>query len=811
MFSSTTLKDVIRLERLNDELHCQKKAFQPRSYSATGPSSPRTALTSPSSTALITPRNAVSPTPKKLSWEELKRKRSMGPCFSCDEHYTPGHNCKKSQLLLMEGEDEREEEEEFPDTHKTVEPEISLQSLTGWGSPKTLRIQVEINRRGLVALIDSGASHNFIGEKEANRLGLKRTPTKPFNVLVADGHPLRCHGAYRKVAMRLAGEIFVVDFYGLPLSGLDVVLGVSWLERLGPIVCDWKAQSMKFQWAEKQIEVNGLRRGPISKVMSREIEKEARQGQSIFALTIQPPEKRESTGGQISKKIRQVLDDFETVFQTPTTLPPRRDIENHITLKESTYPVNVWPYRYAHFQKEEIEKHVLAMLDAGLVRPSSMKKCEFGSRELEYLGHIIFGQGVKVDQQKIRGMTEWPAPTTITELRGFLGLTGYYRKFILNYEVIAPLTNLLKKGKFEWSEVEEMVFNELKTAMTTTPTLALPNFAVPFVIQTDASREGIGAILTQESGPIAFMSRSLGVAKHNWSTYAREILAIVVAMRTWRPYLAAHTHTEQQKWMGKLVGYDYEITYKPGTANAAADALSRQANSLILHSICSQQAVLWEELRKIQDSNPYLVRIGKLAAASPGRPYEKRNGLVCFRNRVVIPLGSSFVRSLLEEYHDSLIGGHSGALHTFKRLAQQFYWPVMHRSIREYVVACDVCQQAKADGLALAGLLQPLPVPNQVWEDLSMDFIDGLLTSDKHTSIMVVVDRLSKASHLIPLSHPYTSKSVAAKFVENVVKLHGLPKTIGSSSIHELDEQLLERGELLSDLKRHLQAASNRM
>ena len=685
MFAPTTLKDVIRLARRCDELQQQKKVAHPRSYTQPSQFTPRSHA-SPPSTVLVSNRPPPPPTPKKLSWEEMKRKRSMGLCFSCDERYSPGHKCKKSQLLLMEGEDaDDDEEEEFVDSNETVEPEISLQSLTGWGSPKTVRVQVEINRRKLVALIDSGATHNFIGEKEANRLGLKKTPTTPFNVRVADGHPLRCHGAYQKVAIELAGEIFIVDFYGLPLSGLDVVLGVSWLEKLGPILCDWKAQSMKFKWAEKQIEVHGLHRGPIGKVQSREIEREARQGQSIFALTIQSSENRESYREQIPPPIQKLLDNFEPVFQTPTTLPPRRDIEHHITLKESSDPVNVRPYRYAHFQKEEIEKQVQTMLDAGLVRPSSSpfssavllvkkkdgswrfctdyralnavtvkdrfpiptvddmldelhgavtftkldltagyhqvrvhepdipktafrthnghyeylvmlfglcnapstfqalmnsifrrylrkfvlvffddilvysrteadhvehvrivlqilqdnglfvkrKKCEFGSRELEYLGHIISGQGVKVDQQKIQAMTDWPAPTTITELRGFLGLTGYYQKFVLNYGVIArPLTNLLKKGKFEWSEVAEAAFNALKTVMTTTPTLALPDFTAPFVIQTDASGEGIGAILTQEGKPIAFMSRSLGVAKQNWSTYAREMLAIVVAVRT---------------------------------------------------------------------------------------------------------------------------------------------------------------------------------------------------------------------------------------------------------------------------------------
>lgn len=156
------------------------------------------------------------------------------------------------------------------------------------------------------------------------------------------------------------------------------------------------------------------------------------------------------------------------------------------------------------------------------------------------------------------------------------------------------------------------------------------------------------------------------------------------------------------------------------------------------------------------------------------------NGLLCYNNRIVIPPGSPLITALLKEHHDSFIGGHSGALRTFKRLSQQFFWPSMHKTVREYVAACDTCHRAKYESLSPAGLLQPLPIPNQIWEDLSMDFVDGLPRSDNHTSIMVVVDRLTKAAHLIPLAHPYTAKSVAAKFLEFVVKLHGLPKSIVS-------------------------------
>ncbi|CAA7054270.1 unnamed protein product [Microthlaspi erraticum] len=156
------------------------------------------------------------------------------------------------------------------------------------------------------------------------------------------------------------------------------------------------------------------------------------------------------------------------------------------------------------------------------------------------------------------------------------------------------------------------------------------------------------------------------------------------------------------------------------------------------------------------------------------------NGLVCYNNRVVVPPASPIINALLQEYHDSNAGGHSGVLRTFKRLAYQFFWPSMHKTVSEYVAACDTCQRSKYDSLSPAGLVQPLPIPQQVWEDISMDFIDGLPRSDNHTSLLVVVDRLTKYAHLVPLAHPYTARSVASKFIEFIVKLHGIPKSIVS-------------------------------
>lgn len=135
-------------------------------------------------------------------------------------------------------------------------------------------------------------------------------------------------------------------------------------------------------------------------------------------------------------------------------------------------------------------------------------------------------------------MINWPRPTNVSKLCGFLGLTSYYRKFICNYGIIAwPLTNLLKKGQFRWTKEVEDAFEALKLAMTFTSILVMPNFNEPFVIEFDASSNGIGTVLTQQGKPITFMSWALGVTKQSWSTYTKEMLAIVQAIQTWCPYL----------------------------------------------------------------------------------------------------------------------------------------------------------------------------------------------------------------------------------------------------------------------------------
>ncbi|PNX94272.1 retrotransposon-related protein [Trifolium pratense] len=400
--------------------------------------------------------------------------------------------------------------------------------------------------------------------------------------------------------------------------------------------------------------------------------------------------------------------------------------------------------------KKHLEEVLRTLQHHGLV--ANKKKCHFGQKSVEYLGHLISGEGVAVDPEKVVSVTKWPKPKNVKGVRGFLGLTGYYRKFIKDYGKIArPLTELTKKDAFVWNEEAEQAFEKLKKSLTTTPVLALPNFNQEFIIECDASGEGIGAILMQEKRPVAYFSKALGVRNLTKSAYEKELMAVVLAIQHWRPYLLGSRFkvftdqkslkellqqrvvtAEQQNWAAKLLGYDFEIIYNPGRLNRGADALSRvHEGGELCQVVTSLQWTDEKTIKKEILQDKYLQQvIQDLKTNVNSRP----------------------------EFHETPQGGHSGFYRTYKRLASNVYWVGMKNTIQEYKY------MASSPG----GLLQPLPIPDRIWEDLSMDFITGLPKSKGYEAILVVVDRLSKFSHFIPLKHPYTARVIAEVFVKEV-------------------------------------------
>ena len=431
-----------------------------------------------------------------------------------------------------------------------------------------------------------------------------------------------------------------------------------------------------------------------------------------------------------------------------------------------------------------------------------LSKCSFGVDTIDYLGHIISAGELRADPAKIEAMTSWPTPTTVKQLRGFLGLTGYYRRFVQNYSIIAaPLTDLLKKEAFTWTPAADESFSALKEAMTAAPVLHLPDFDAPFTIETDASDSGIGAVLLQMGHPLAFFSKKLGPKRRVASTYHKELYAIVEAVQKWRQYLLGREFIirsdqrslkdllsqivqtpDQQFYIRKLMGFKFRIEYKSGASNRVADALSRRDHDLVsgdsklLTLFARPFPAILETIKAENSKLNDLLQLHHAVAEGSAPPHISAvDGVLFFKRRMYLSRDSSVRWDILGESHDAKSAGHPGEKRTFARVAAAFYWPGMRADVRKYVASCAVCQATKYVTDCPSGLIQPLPIPDSVWAAASMDFIVGLPPSHGYTAVMVVVDRLSKYAHFGALPTSFDAPRVAKLFVNTVVKLHGFP------------------------------------
>ncbi|KZV27225.1 hypothetical protein F511_04678 [Dorcoceras hygrometricum] len=407
-----------------------------------------------------------------------------------------------------------------------------------------------------------------------------------------------------------------------------------------------------------------------------------------------------------------------------------------------------------------------------------------------------------MDPGKVAAVEQWPKPTSTKEVRGFLGLTGYYRKFIRDYGKIAkPLTDLLKKDSLGWNDDAQGAFELLKKAISTAPVLRMPDFKQQFVIECDASGRGVGAVLTQDGRPVAYFSKALASRSLSKSTYEKELMALVLAIQHWRPYLLGRkflvmtdhrsltslmkqrvTTPDQQHWMRKLLGFEFEIRHKAGVNNGAADALSRVEGELELQGISGPEWLEIQELNAAVQQDPFLGEVThKLVTGERNvGSYSLSNGVLLHKGKIVLPRNSVWTAKILLETHATPTGGHSGAFRTLKRAAATFFWKGMKADVAQFVAQCEVCQKHKYETTKPSGFLQPLPIPVAIWEDIALDFIVGLPKSKGFEVIMVVVDRLSKYAHFIPLKHPFTAKGVAEMFSREIATLHGPPKSIVS-------------------------------
>ncbi|KAI2665814.1 Transposon Tf2-9 polyprotein [Labeo rohita] len=450
---------------------------------------------------------------------------------------------------------------------------------------------------------------------------------------------------------------------------------------------------------------------------------------------------------------------------------------------------------------EKHVRHVRAVLQRLISHQLYAKeeKCEFHLDKISFLGYVISPEGVAMDEKKVNAVLNWPQPTTLKELQRFLGFLNFYRCFICQFSsVAAPLSAMVKKGAthLTWTQPALQAFHDLHQRFSTAPILHHPDPDKPFVVEVDASSTGVGAVLSQRQEdppklfPCAYFSHKLSSAERNYDVGNRELLAIKLALEEWRHWLegAKHPFTvltdhknleyfptakllnhRQARWSLFFTRFNFLVTYRPGSQNTKADALSH------IHEpdrpISAPESVLPASMIVAPVSWDIMTEISEAQTQDP-TPVD------CPSHLVYVPLT---LRTLvLAEVHATPSSGHPGIEATLHLLRNRFWWPNQCTDIIEFIRKCSVCNITKVPRHLPAGLLQPLPVPQRPWSHIVVDFITDLPRSNGFTTILSVIDRFSKGCRLTPLSKLPTAMEMAELLCNWVFRIFGLPEDIVS-------------------------------
>jgi hypothetical protein len=385
--------------------------------------------------------------------------------------------------------------------------------------------------------------------------------------------------------------------------------------------------------------------------------------------------------------------------------------------------------------REDHEHHLRIVLGRPRAHQlyTKLSKCEFWLEKIAFLRHILTAEGIEVDPSKVEAVSKWKQPSNVSEVRSFLGMAGYYRRFIKGFSSIArPMTELLKKdNKFMWTPKCEESFQIIKKKLTTAPVLTLPDIHQSFVIFCDASRQGLGCVLMQNEKVIAYASCLLKPHEQNYPTHDLELAAIVHALKIWRHYLIGnkcHIFTDhkslkyiftqpdlnlyQRRWLELIKDYDIEIHYHPGKANVVEDALSQkpfeekatnfledwkresaQLNACLGDSGSIEVKPMLEDLiRKAQWLDPETAGLAEKARKEqlPDLRTDEE-GALWFWNHLCVPKGEAR-GILLDEAHNSAYSIHPGTTKMYLDLKTRYWWRGMKNEIAQYVARCDTCQ-----------------------------------------------------------------------------------------------------------------------
>ncbi|GJR49007.1 putative reverse transcriptase domain-containing protein [Tanacetum coccineum] len=411
--------------------------------------------------------------------------------------------------------------------------------------------------------------------------------------------------------------------------------------------------------------------------------------------------------------------------------------------------------------KQEHKEHLKLILE--LLKKSELyakfSKCEFWISKVQFLSYVIDSQGIHADPAKIESIKDWASPKSPTEIRQFLGLAGYYRRFIEGFSKIAkPMTKLTqKKVKFEWGDKQEAAFQLLKQKLCSAPILALPEGSEDFIAYCDASKKGLGIVLMQREKVIAYASRQLKIHEKNYTTHDLELGAVVFALIIWRYYLYGTKCTV----FTDHKSLQYIINQK--------ELNMRQHRWLELLKNIKNEDVGGMLLENAKD--PEKVRKEKLEP--------RADGTLCFNGRSWLPCYGDLRTVIMHKSHKSKYSIHSGSNKMYQDIKKLYWWPNMKADIATYVSKCLTCAKVKAEHQRPSGLLVQPKIPKWKWDNITMDFVTKLPKSSQgYDTIWVIVDRLTKSAIFVPMRETDPMDKLARMYLKEVVTRHGIPLSI---------------------------------
>ena len=483
-----------------------------------------------------------------------------------------------------------------------------------------------------------------------------------------------------------------------------------------------------------------------------------------------------------------------------------------------------------------------------------LSKCNFLKRELTYLGHTLTENGLKIVKDKVEAINKFPTPTNTKAILQFLGVSGYYRRYIKNYSTIAsPLTSLLKKDvQFTWGEAQENAFNTLKNKLTEAPILIYPNYEKEFFIATDASSVGIGAVLLQKVGtryhPVSYYSRKLrtsGPDETAYSTIEREAISIINALSHFKyivfgyeitiltdhkPLLQFfnnyHTSPKRTRWFLILQDFAAKIAYIQGKNNILADTLSRNPLEIAatipteiknLHSKNLPNPTSYdftlEEFRRSQLDDTNIAHIlDVLKGPNTSSEYKKlhetqgyrlihdmlykqiRSTRMMITNQnfpQVLVVPKTMVDRVISFFHGHEMNSHPGVSNTYEKIRKIFFWKGMYYSITKYIKTCHTCKQHKGRTPKYDKLLA-YPIPNLPFQRVHLDLITNFNeTSRSNKHIMVAIDALTRYVEIIPLRNK-TAQECSLAFFDNFICKYGVPGMIVTDNGGEFNNRFLD-------------------